>query len=70
MSCTHPVVVVRRFFSVPERVSTLRTWKKRLPYKLDRDLLIVQKVCALEDDPEGPLSDLLANAVVHANNVG
>ena len=38
-------------------------------YKFDRDELIVQKVCTLEDHTEGPLPNLLANAIVHADNV-
>ena len=38
--------------------------------KLDGDLLLVEQVGALEDDAEAALADLLADAVVHADDVG
>lgn len=38
-------------------------------YEFDGDLLIVQQVGALENDTKGTLSDLLADAVVYADNV-
>lgn len=39
-------------------------------YKLNGDLLVVQQVSSLEDDTEGALADFLADAVVHADDVG
>lgn len=38
--------------------------------KLDCDLLVVEQVCALEDDTKRALANLLANAIVHADDVG
>lgn len=38
-------------------------------YKLDGDLLVVQQVRSLKDNAERPLSDLFADAIVHANDV-
>lgn len=38
--------------------------------ELDGDLLLVEQVGALEDDAEAALADLLADAVVHADDVG
>ena len=38
--------------------------------ELDGDLLLVEQVGAFEDDAKGALSDLLADAIVHAHDVG
>jgi hypothetical protein len=38
--------------------------------ELDGNLLLVEQVGALEDDAEGALADLLADAVVDADDVG
>jgi hypothetical protein len=38
--------------------------------ELDRDLLLVEQVGALEDDAKAALADLLADAVVDAHHVG
>lgn len=39
-------------------------------YKLDGNLLVVQQVGALENDTERALANLLADAVVHADDIG
>jgi hypothetical protein len=38
-------------------------------YKLDGDLLVVEQVCAFEQNAKGALSNLLADAIVHAYDV-
>lgn len=38
-------------------------------YEFDGDLLVVQQVGTLEDDTEGTLANLLADSVVHADDV-
>lgn len=38
-------------------------------YKLDGDLLVVEKVRALENHAKGTLPNLLSHPVVHPNNV-
>jgi len=38
-------------------------------YEFDGDLLVVEQVCALEDDAERTFTDLLADPVMHTNNV-
>ena len=37
--------------------------------ELDGDLGVVEQVCPLEDNAEAALADLLADAVVHADNI-
>ena len=39
-------------------------------FKLDCDLLVVKQVRAFEDDTERALSYLLADAIMHTNNIG
>jgi hypothetical protein len=39
-------------------------------YEFDGHLLIVQQVCPLEYDPKRALADLLAHAVVDADDIG
>ena len=39
-------------------------------YKFDGDLLVVQKIGSLEDDAKRALANLLADAIVHADDVG
>ena len=39
-------------------------------YKLDGDLLVVQQVGALEQHTKRALANLLADAIVHAHDVG
>jgi len=43
--------------------------RKGQTYKLDRHLLVVQEVCALEDDTERALTDFLPYAIVDAHNI-
>ena len=38
--------------------------------ELDGDLLLVEQIGAFEDNAKGALSDLLADAIVNANDVG
>ena len=38
--------------------------------ELDGDLLLIEQVGAFEDNAKGALSDLLADAIVNANDVG
>jgi len=62
----------RRFFEVPG--AECQRIGQRLPgiktYKLDGNLLVVQEIGAFEDDAEGALSNLLADAIMHADHVG
>lgn len=39
-------------------------------HEFNGDLSVVQQVCTLEDDTERTLADLLADAVMHADDVG
>jgi hypothetical protein len=43
---------------------------RRGTYKFDGDLLVVQKVCSLENYAEGTLSDFLANSIMNTNDIG
>lgn len=38
-------------------------------YKLDGDLLVVEQVCAFEDDTKRTLSYLLSHSVVHTDDI-
>lgn len=45
-------------------------WRVTLPrLELDGDLGVVEQVCPLEDNAEAALADLLADAVVHADDI-
>lgn len=39
-------------------------------YKFDSHLLVVQEICALEDDTEGALADFLSYPIVDTHDVG
>jgi hypothetical protein len=38
-------------------------------YEFDGDLLVVQEICAFENDTEGSLSNFLPNPVMNADDV-
>jgi hypothetical protein len=46
------------------------TYSDRTTYKLDSNLLIIEQVGAFEQYAKGALANLLADAVVHAYDVG
>lgn len=50
-------------------VDKCRSWAAGKTHKLDSNLLVVQQVGALENDAKRALADLLADAVVHADDV-
>lgn len=41
-----------------------------IAYKLDCHLLVVEQVGTLKDDTKGALADLLADAIMNANDIG
>lgn len=43
---------------------------RRLTYKFDGDLLVIQEVCSLEDHTKRTLSDFLTHTVVNADDIG
>ena len=65
----HLVIVVHRFFVVPGHRQLQFFHSFRETYKFDGDLLVVEQICALENDTKGPFSDLLAHSVMYTNNV-
>lgn len=40
-----------------------------MTYKLDGDLLVVEEVCAFEDDAKGAFTDLLPDPIMHTDNI-
>jgi hypothetical protein len=48
-----------------------QTWnQEHKTYEFDGHLLIVQQIGAFENDAEGALANLLADAIMHADHVG
>lgn len=39
-------------------------------HEFDGDLLIIEHISALEENPKGAFADFLADAIVHANHIG
>jgi hypothetical protein len=39
-------------------------------YKFDSDLLVVQKICSLENNPKRTLSDFLADSIMDTDDIG
>lgn len=72
---THHEVEGHRSSLVPAMVSVLlgmvcgQGQRKAATYKLDSNLLVVEKICAFENDAEGTLSNLFPNPVVHTHHV-
>lgn len=44
--------------------------KRVMAYKLDCNLLVVKQIGTLKDDTKGALADLLADAIMNADDVG
>ena len=38
-------------------------------YEFDSDLLVIEEVCAFENDAKGALANLFAHAIMYANDV-
>ena len=68
---THLAIEAHRSFWVPTSLQhTVGYQNWELTDKFDGDLLIIEQIGAFEDDAKGPLSDLLADAIVNANDIG
>lgn len=67
---THLVIEARHSFWVPISVQhTVGFQNRGVADKFNGDLLVIEQIGALEDDAEGPLSDLLTDAIVNANDI-
>lgn len=67
---THLVTEAHHSFSVPSSIQHSDQFQNgEVADKFDGDLLIVEQIGAFEDDAKGALSDLLADAIVNANDI-
>lgn len=67
---THLAVGAHHSFLVPNSIQqAVEMQNGGWAYEFDGDLLIVEQIGTLEDDTKGPLPDLLADAIMNANNI-
>lgn len=68
--CIHHEAVEHHSFLVPGRPSILvRGMSDENTHEFDSNLLIIEKICPLENNAKGSLSYFLANAVMNTNNI-
>lgn len=62
---------MRHSFGVPVPISDAARFQREMvaTYEFDSDLLIVQEICAFENDTKRSLSDLLSNPVMNTDDV-